>query len=61
VRPLGRPRRRWEDNIIMDLEETGQESGNWIHLTQDGDQTHVLVYMVMNLWVPSLLYGVLYV
>jgi hypothetical protein len=34
-RPLGRPRRRWEDNIKMDLREMGIDGANWIHLTQD--------------------------
>ena len=36
-RPLGRPRRRWEDNIRMDLEEIGINAGNWIDLAQDRD------------------------
>jgi hypothetical protein len=34
-RPLGRPRRRWEDNINMDLGEIGSDGVNWIHLAQD--------------------------
>jgi len=37
-RPLGRPRRRWEDNIGMDLRETGWEVVEWMHLAQDRDQ-----------------------
>jgi hypothetical protein len=37
-RSLGRPRRRWEDNIRMDLRETGWEDVDWIHLAQDRDQ-----------------------
>jgi hypothetical protein len=37
-RPLGRPRRRWEDNIRMDLREIRWESVDWVHLAQDGDQ-----------------------
>ena len=36
-RPLGRPRRRWEDNITMDLEEIGINAGNWVDLAQDRD------------------------
>ena len=36
-RPLGRPRRRWEDNIRMDLEEIGIIAGNWVDSTQDRD------------------------
>ena len=36
-RPLGRPRRRWEDNIRMDLEETGINAGNYVDLSQDTD------------------------
>ena len=36
-RPLGRPRRRWEDNIIMDLEEIGINAGNWVDSAQDRD------------------------
>ena len=34
-RPLGKPRRRWEDNIRMDLEEIGMNAGNWVNLAQD--------------------------
>jgi hypothetical protein len=37
-RPLGRPRRRWEDNIRMDLREVGWEGVDWIHVAQDRDQ-----------------------
>ena len=36
-RPLGRPRRRWEDNIRMDLEEMGINAGSWVDLAQDRD------------------------
>jgi hypothetical protein len=50
-RPLGRPRRRWEDGIRMDLREIGWRSGDWIHLAQDRDQWWALVYMVINLHV----------
>ena len=36
-RPLGRPRRRWEDNIRMDLEEMSIKAGNWVYSAQDRD------------------------
>ena len=51
-RPLGRPRRRWEDNIKMDLEEVGCGSMDWIDLAQDRDSCWALVNAVMNLRVP---------
>jgi hypothetical protein len=51
-RPLGRPRRRWEDNIKMDLRETGFEDVDWIHWAQDRDRWRALVNTVMNLRVP---------
>jgi hypothetical protein len=51
-RPLGRPRRRWEDNIEMDLREIGFGDVDWIHLAQDRDRCRALVNMVMNLRVP---------
>jgi hypothetical protein len=51
-RPLGRPRRRWVDNIKMDLRETGWDGMDWIDLAQDRDQWRALVNKVMNLWVP---------
>jgi hypothetical protein len=51
-RPLGRPRRRWEDNIKMDLREIGWGGVDWIDLAQDRDQWRALVNTVMNLWVP---------
>ena len=38
IRPLGRPRRRWEDNIKMDLREVGCDPGEWIDLSGDRDQ-----------------------
>jgi hypothetical protein len=47
-RPLGRPRHRWEDNIKMDLKETGWGGMDWIDLAQD----RAIVNMVMNLQVP---------
>ena len=37
-RPLGRPRRRWEDNIKMDLQGVGRDGGDWMELVQDGDR-----------------------
>jgi hypothetical protein len=51
-RPLGRPRRRWEDNIGMDFREIGWEGVDWSHLAQDRDQWQALVNTVMNLRVP---------
>ena len=42
-KPLGRPRRRWEDNIRMDLEEIGINAGNWVDFTQDRDYWRALV------------------
>ena len=50
-RPLGRPRRRWEDNIKMDLQEVG-EVGDWMELAQDRDRWRELVNTVMNFRVP---------
>ena len=51
-RPLGRHRRRWEDNIKMDLQEVGCEGMDWIEVTQDRDRWRALVSTVMNLRVP---------
>ena len=51
-RPLGGPRRRWEDNIKMDLREVGCGCVDWMELAQDRDKWHALVSAVMNLWVP---------
>ena len=51
-RPLGRPRRRWVDNIRMDLQEVGCGYMNWIELAQDRDRWRRLVSAVMNLGVP---------
>jgi len=51
-RPLGRPRRRWEDNIKMDLKEVGCGGLDWIELAQDRDSWRALVNAVMNLLVP---------
>jgi hypothetical protein len=50
--PLGRPRRRWEDNIKMDLQEVGCGGMEWIKLAQERDRWRELVNAVMNLRVP---------
>ena len=47
-RLLGRPRRRWEDNIKMDLQEVGGGGGDWMELAQDRDRWRALVSTVMN-------------
>jgi hypothetical protein len=49
---LGRPKRRWEDNMNMDLREIGIDGANWIQLAQDRDQWWACVKTVMNLQVP---------
>ena len=51
-RLLGRPRRRWKDNIKMDLQEVGCCGMDWIELAQDRDRWRALVSAVMNLRVP---------
>jgi hypothetical protein len=51
-RPLGRPRRRWEDNIRMDLREVECGGVDWMELAQDRDRWRALVSAVMNLRVP---------
>ena len=51
-RPLGRPRRRWEDNIKMGLQNVGSGGGDWIELAEDRDWWRALVNAVMNLRVP---------
>jgi hypothetical protein len=51
-RQLGRPRRRWENNIKMDLREIGFGDVDWIHWAQDKDRWRALVNTVMNLRVP---------
>jgi hypothetical protein len=50
-RPSGKPRRRWEDNIKMDLQEEGGR-GDWMELAQDRDRWRALVNTVMNFRVP---------
>ena len=50
-RPFGRPRRRWEETIKMDLREVGG-GGDWMELAQDRDRWRALVNTVKNLWVP---------
>ncbi|KAJ4451152.1 hypothetical protein ANN_02594 [Periplaneta americana] len=58
-RPLGRPRRRWEDNIKMDLREVGYDRREWINLAQDRDQWWAYVRVAMYLRVERLLWGIL--
>jgi hypothetical protein len=53
-RPLGRPRRRWEDYIKMDIQEEGGSCGDWIELAQDRDGWRALVGTVWNLQVPKM-------
>jgi len=49
-RPVGRPRRGWEDNIKMDLQEVGCGSMDWIELAQNRDRWRAFLNAVMNLW-----------
>jgi hypothetical protein len=51
-RPLGRPRRRWEDNIKMDHQEVGGGNGDWMELAQDWDRWQALVGMIRYIRVP---------
>jgi hypothetical protein len=51
-RPLGRPRRRWEDNIKMDLQQVRGAYGDWMELAKDRDRWRVLLNAVMNFRVP---------
>ena len=51
-RPLGKPRRRWEDNIKMDLQEAGGGHGDWMELAQDSDRWRALVGTVREFRVP---------
>jgi hypothetical protein len=53
-RPLGRPRRRWEDIIKMDLQEVGGSYGDWMELAQDRDRWRALMSTVRNLRVPKM-------
>ena len=50
--PLGRPKRRWEDNIKMDLQEVGGGRGDWMELAQDKDRWPALVGAVRDFLVP---------
>ena len=51
-RSLGRPRRRWEDNIKMDLQEVGRGCGDWMEMAQNRDRWRALVSTVVNFRVP---------
>ena len=51
-RPSGRPRRRWEDNIKMELREVGRSCGDWMGLAQDRDSWRALVGTMLNFRVP---------
>ena len=51
-RPLGKPRRRWENNIKMDLQEVGGDRGGWMKLAQDRDRWRALVSTVRDFRVP---------
>jgi hypothetical protein len=51
-RPLGRPRRGWENNIKMDVQEVGGGPGDWMEMAQDRDEWRALVITVKNLRVP---------
>ena len=53
-RPLGRPRRRWEDNIEMDIQEVGGSCGDWMELAEDRERWRALLSMVRNLRVPKM-------
>jgi hypothetical protein len=53
-RPLGRPRRRWEDDIKMDLKEVGASCGDWLVLAKDRDGWQALVSTVMKLRDPKM-------
>ena len=53
-RPSGRPRRRWEDNIKMDLQEVGGSCGDWMELAQNRDRWRALVSRVRSLRVPKM-------
>ena len=57
-RPLGRPRRRWEDNIKMDLQEVGCGGMEWMELAQDRERWRAIVNAIMNLRVLHIMRGV---
>jgi hypothetical protein len=50
--PFGRPRRRWEDNIYIDIQEVGLRGTDWVDLAEDRESLRALVIAVMNLRVP---------
>jgi hypothetical protein len=50
-RPFGRPKRRWEDNIKMNLREIGLEGVDWIPMAQDEDRWRTAVNTIMKFWV----------
>jgi hypothetical protein len=52
MRQLGGPRRRWEDNIRIDLRKVGSEVVDWTHMAKDRDQGRAVVNTAMNIWVP---------
>jgi hypothetical protein len=54
VRPLGKPRRRWKDNIKMDFQEVGGGCRDWMELAQDTDRWRGLVSTVRNIRVPKM-------
>jgi hypothetical protein len=56
MKPLERPRQKWEDNIKMDLQEVGWQGMDWIDLAQDRNRWQALVNVVMNL--PQKLWGI---
>jgi hypothetical protein len=56
-RQFARPRRRWEDNIMMDLQKVGGEFMDWINLAQDRDRWRALLNAGMNLRVPKKMQG----
>jgi hypothetical protein len=56
-KPLGRPSRRWVDNIKIDLREIGWDGMEWVDLAQDGDQWRALGNMVMTLQVHKILHN----
>ena len=53
-RPFGRPRRRWEDNIRMNLQKVGGSCGDWMEMAQDRNSWWALVSTVRNLRVPKM-------